>query len=199
MEKENASESSGNASASSHDDHHHESFAACVRKATGLNAARCYQCGKCSAGCPMASEMTLMPHEMVRLVQLDRRDRLMQDDSMWLCLTCETCTARCPNEFDPARMIDGLREMALAEDPENAPRKIRAFHSAFLDQIRSHGRVFEFGMVMAYKMKTGALFDDVENAPGMFLRGKLKLTPHTIDGVDDVRRIYDACMAEEER
>ena len=198
MEKENASGASGNASASSHGGHH-DSFAACVRKATGLHVARCYQCGKCSAGCPMASEMTLMPHEMVRLVQLDRKDRLMQDDSMWLCLTCETCTARCPNGFDPARMIDGLRELSLAENAENAPRRIRAFHEAFLDQIRSHGRVFEFGMVMAYKMKTGALFDDVDNAPGMFPRGKLKLMPSTIDGIDDVRRIYDACVAEEER
>ncbi|MBI5532433.1 MAG: 4Fe-4S dicluster domain-containing protein [Deltaproteobacteria bacterium] len=199
MEKETASGESENTSASAHHGHAEESFRSEVRQAIGLNPAKCYQCGKCSAGCPMASEMTLMPHEMIRLVQLDRRDRLMQDESMWLCLTCETCTARCPNGFDPARMLDGLREMSLRAHGENAPRRIQAFHSSFLDQIRSHGRVFEFGLVFAYKMRSGALFDDVLNAPGMYFRGKLKLTPHTIDGVDDVRRIFDACMAEEER
>jgi heterodisulfide reductase subunit C len=195
MEKETAS----GAAESGHHEHAHVSFRAEVRQAIGLNPASCYQCGKCSAGCPMASEMTLMPHEMIRLVQLDRRDRLMQDESMWLCLTCETCTARCPNQFDPARMIDGLREMAVQEHAGNAPSRVQAFHRSFLDQIRSHGRVFEFGLVMAYKLRSGALLDDVMNAPGMLLRGKLKLTPHTIEGVDDVRRIFEACEAQEER
>ena len=64
---------------------------------------------------------------------------------------------------------------------------------AFLEQIRSHGRVFEFGLVFDYKMRTGALFDDVLNAPGMFLRGKLALSASNIEGRDEVRRIFEAC------
>jgi heterodisulfide reductase subunit C2 len=196
MEKETASGASG----SDHHDHAHgSSFKDEVRELIGLNPASCYQCGKCSAGCPMASEMTLMPHEMIRLVQLSRKDRLMADESMWLCLTCETCTSRCPNGFDPARMIDGLREMAMKEHAENGPRKIEAWHGAFLDQVKSRGRLFEFGAIFWYKLRSGALFDDVFAAPGMMSRGKLKFFPHTIEGADDVRRIFEACEAEEER
>lgn len=164
-----------------------------VLAASAQDVAKCYQCAKCSAGCPMAEELPLRPHQMMRLVQLDERERLFASDAMWLCLTCETCTTRCPNGCDPARVIDALRELVLTHDPDHAPRPIRAFHHAFLKQIRKHGRVFEFGLVASYKLRSGALFADVGAAPGMFARGKLALTPRTIKGVADVRRIFDAC------
>lgn len=169
-----------------------------VRRATGLHAAQCYQCGKCSAGCPMAEEMPLKPHQVIRLVQLDREERIFEDESIWLCLTCETCTTRCPNGFDPARLMDGLRELVLRRHPDAAPRRIAAFHEAFLDQIRSHGRLFEMGLIVSYKLKTGALFDDVGSAPGMLARGKLKFFPQSIEGLDQVRRIFDACRNPDE-
>ena len=170
-----------------------------IEALTGIDPARCYQCGKCTAGCPMAEEMTLGPQQMIRLMQLDRRARLLGDESMWLCLTCETCTTRCPNEVDPARLIDGAREIALRNDRTAAPRRIRAFHQAFLDQIRRHGRIFELELVSFYKLRSGALFDDVTAAPGMFARGKLALVPRTIADVESVRRIFDACAEEKEK
>ena len=90
----------------------------------------------------MASEMDLKTNEIIRLLQLDARERLLSSESIWMCLTCETCTTRCPNLFDPAAIIDALREIIVMEHPDFIPRRIAAFHTAFLDQIRSHGRVF---------------------------------------------------------
>jgi heterodisulfide reductase subunit C len=170
-----------------------------VRRIAGLDPARCYQCGKCSAGCPMASEMALRTHQLVRLVQLDRRERLVESDSIWLCVGCETCTTRCPNGFDPAAVIDALRELVLREEPSRVPRRIGAFHSAFLDQIHSHGRLFELGLVVSFKLRSGALFDDVGSVPGLLRRGKLGFVPKRIDGIDEVRRIFVACQTEEEQ
>lgn len=167
-----------------------------VRTATHLNPARCYQCGKCSAGCPMAEEMTLKPHEILRLIQLNRWDKLFEDESIWLCLTCEMCTARCPNEVDPARIIDGLRELALSYLHMKPPRRIRAFHRAFLKQIWAHGRIFEFGLVKGYKIRSGALMSDVAQAPGMMAKGKLPLAPPRIKGLKEVRRIFERCDPE---
>ena len=174
------------------------SLLAAVKDATGLDPARCYQCGKCSAGCPMATEMEIKTHEIIRLLQLDRRERLLSTDSIWLCLTCETCTTRCPNEFDPAVVIDALREIALKERPDSVPRHIAAYHTSFLDQIRFYGRVFEFGLVASYKLRSGALFADVIAVPGMLTRGKLALTPRRIKGIKEVRRIFSKCAAREE-
>jgi heterodisulfide reductase subunit C2 len=168
-------------------------LAATVRRITGVEPARCYQCGKCSAGCPMAGETALRPHDIMRMVNLDRADRLLGDPAIWLCLTCEACTERCPNQCDPARVMDALREMAMARDPGGVPRPIRAFHVAFLDQVHATGRMFELGLVVRYKLKTGALLQDAATTPGLLARGKLKLRPPRIAGVKDVRRIFAAC------
>jgi heterodisulfide reductase subunit C len=164
-----------------------------IEATTGINAATCYQCGKCSAGCPMASESDLRPHQVMRRVMYSSRERALQDESIWLCLTCETCSARCPNACDPARVIDALRELARESGEAQMPRNISAFHKAFLEQIRTNGRLHEMGLVMDYKLKTGDLMKDVTNAPGMFARGKLNLRADKIDGVSEIKRIFEQC------
>jgi heterodisulfide reductase subunit C2 len=164
-----------------------------IEAATGINPATCYQCGKCSAGCPMASESDLRPHQVMRRVVYGSRERALQDESIWLCLTCETCSARCPNGCDPARVIDAVRELAIESGLAQMPRSIGAFHKAFLEQIRTNGRLHEVGLVMDYKLKTGDLMKDVTNAPGMFTRGKLNLRADRIDGVNEVKRIFEQC------
>jgi heterodisulfide reductase subunit C len=164
-----------------------------IEAATGVNPATCYPCGKCSAGCPMASDSDLRPHQVMRRVVYAARERALRDESIWLCLTCETCSTRCPNNCDPARVIDAVREIAFESGQAVMPRNIGAFHKAFLEQIRSNGRLHEVGLVMDYKLKTGDLMKDVTNAPGMFTRGKLGLRAHRIDGVNEVKRIFEQC------
>ena len=164
-----------------------------IRRRTGVNVATCYQCGKCSAGCPMASESDLRPHNVMRLAMRDRREQLLADESIWLCLTCETCSARCPNGCDPAKVIDAVREIAAESGVSPQQRTIRAFHSAFLDQVRNHGRLFETGFMMSYKVRSGALFADAMSAPGMLSRGKLSARADRIRGTDEMKRIFAKC------
>jgi heterodisulfide reductase subunit C len=169
-----------------------------VRDLTGADAVRCYQCGKCSAGCPMAAEMPLKPHDIMRLVMRDQRERVLANESVWLCIGCETCTARCPNGCDPAAVMDAARELALREYPDAAPLRIRAFHRAFLGQIKSNGRLNELGLVVQYKLRGGSLMQDATAAAGMFTRGKLKARAKPIAGIAEIERIFAACLPEEE-
>ena len=170
-----------------------QTLAAAIRDATGVNVATCYQCGKCSAGCPMASESDLRPHDIMRRISREPGKRVLGDETIWLCLTCETCSARCPNGCDPARVIDALREMSIESGDADMPRAIAAFHKAFLEQIRSHGRLHEMGMVMEYKLRSRDIMKDVTSAPAMLSRGKLHLRPDRITGIDEVRRIFEEC------
>jgi heterodisulfide reductase subunit C len=169
------------------------SLAAEIEAATGINPATCYQCGKCSAGCPMASESDLRPHQVMRRVVYGSRERALQDESIWLCLTCETCSARCPNGCDPASVIDALREISIESGMATMPRTVRAFHKSFLEQIRGNGRLHEVGLIVGYKLRSGALMDDVTNTPGLLSRGKLGIMPTKIKGVAEVKRIFDKC------
>ncbi len=164
-----------------------------ILEATGIAAATCYQCGKCSAGCPMASESALRPHNVLRSITQDRREQLLADPSLWLCLTCETCSARCPNGCDPARVIEALRDISVAEGVADQPRLLAAFHKAFLAQIKLTGRLHEVYMVMEYKLRSGDLIKDVANAPGMLTRGKLGVLPERIKGVSEIKRIFSRC------
>lgn len=177
---------------SSDSGHARPSLADEIRSRTGRNPARCYQCGKCSAGCPMAAESDLRPHDVLRQIADGRRDALLHSPAIWLCLGCETCTARCPNDCDPAGAIDALRAIAV-EEGAAPPRAFDAFHRAFLEEIRGHGRVSEFAMIMRYKMRSGALLQDAANAPAMIARGKLHFTPTRIGGIDEVRALFRAC------
>lgn len=169
-----------------------------VMHLSGSDIARCYQCGKCTAGCPMGSEMRFGPHDIMRLVRADRREVVLTDESIWLCLGCETCTARCPNGCDPAGAIDALRELSVREFPGVAPVRIRAFHRAFLSQIKTNGRLFELGLVVQYKFRSRSWVQDATAAPGMLLRGKLHARVKPIAGVEEVRRIFAVCGEEVE-
>jgi heterodisulfide reductase subunit C len=80
-----------------------------VKEISGQDVRACYQCGKCSAGCPVASAMDLMPNQILRLIQLGETERALASRTVWLCASCNTCTARCPKSVDPARLMDALR------------------------------------------------------------------------------------------
>jgi len=168
-----------------------------VREATQINVAECYQCGKCTAGCPMARRMDLAPNQIMRLVQIGDEaaaEQLLGSDAIWLCAGCLTCTQRCPKKLDPAAVIDVLREMACREGKvSRRSRKILAFHKAFLKVVEQTGRMSEAPLTALYKFTTGDLLSDVSLAPAMLARGKLPLVPKVIRGRKGVKRIFSAC------
>ena len=171
----------------SHNDASHpttRTLAGRLERATGVRVSRCYQCGKCSAGCPVADEMDHPPSRLLRLLQTElarHEAAALGSRAIWLCLGCETCVSRCPNEVDLPRAIDHLRAEALATGAAHRDaRDILAFHRAFLDTIRGHGRLYELGLIARYKLKTGHLLQDVALAPSMFAKGKIGLLPHRV-------------------
>jgi heterodisulfide reductase subunit D len=86
-----------------------------VEERSGEDLSRCYYCLKCNAGCPSAPAMPYGPAQMVRLAQLGLKDPLLESPSIWFCLHCETCGARCPNEISIAGLTQALRQMAMEE------------------------------------------------------------------------------------
>lgn len=78
-----------------------------------LEARDCYQCGKCTAGCPLAERMDLKPHQIMRLVQLGKADRTLGSDAIWQCISCQTCSSRCPKSVDCAGIVNRLHHLSL--------------------------------------------------------------------------------------
>jgi len=115
-------------------------FEATVEERSGEDLSRCYYCLKCTAGCPSAPAMPYGPAQMVRLVQLGLKDELLESPSIWFCLHCETCGARCPNEISIAGLTRALREMAMEEKGEilQADAGIKALRTLGENIIETH-------------------------------------------------------------
>lgn len=186
----------------SHETNHPLSFNGGIRKETGVVVNKCYQCGKCSAGCPVASEMDYPPSLVLRMLQTEdpkQADLLLRSMSIWLCISCEMCLTRCPMEIDIPGLMDLLRQKSVAARKTHPrAKKIIAFHRSFLDSINYTGRLFEVGLIADYKMRTGTLMQDVAIAPKMFSKGKLSLIPEVIRGRKKVSAIFDRTQKDKE-
>lgn len=88
-------------------------FVGKVEELSGQNLLACYQCGKCSAGCPAVSEMDILPNQIIRYAQLGLKDELMRSKSIWICASCFTCNARCPKGINIAEIIEAIRQILL--------------------------------------------------------------------------------------
>ena len=73
----------------------------------------CYQCGKCSAGCPMAKYMDILPHQIIRFAQLGLKEELLACEAIWMCVSCLTCNTRCPKGVRIAEVIEAVRQVRL--------------------------------------------------------------------------------------
>ena len=165
-----------------------------VKEHTEVLVSHCYQCGKCSAGCPLSSEMDYPPSVIMRMLQTgnpDLEEKVLRSFSIWICLTCEMCFARCPMSIDIPKMMDFLREKALKEKKASKKAKeIVAFHKSFLDSIRYTGRLYEIGLFVGYKARTLKVLDDMALAPRMVKRGKLNIIPEMIKDRSGVASIF---------
>ena len=106
-----------------------------VEEKGGEKVSLCYQCAKCSSGCPVTFAMDYLPHVILRMVQLGLKDRVLNSSTIWVCASCETCTTRCPNDIDIAHIMDTLRQTSLREGIKPSQKNIPIFHAAFLSSI----------------------------------------------------------------
>jgi len=87
-----------------------------VEELSEQNIYACYQCGKCSAGCPSISEMDISPSEIIRLVQLGEEEEVLNSKTIWVCASCFTCVTRCPKGVDVAKIMEALRQITLRKN-----------------------------------------------------------------------------------
>lgn len=201
-----------------------EAFLEKVEKISGQSVSSCYQCGKCSAGCPICNDMDMAPNQIIRLLQFGIKDKALKSKTIWLCASCQTCSIRCPQKIDLAKIMDALRiisqmeERHVADDLRGLFRELgkrlkdsfiyimqmdirsnlKCFNQIFLDNIYYYGRIFEPGLIYNYNINSGYLFSNLFKAPVMLLKSKIKFLPDEVKRVERVQKIFDRIKEMEE-
>jgi heterodisulfide reductase subunit C2 len=164
-----------------------------------IDVQACYQCGRCSSGCPVSEFFDFSVMEVVRLASYGQEDMLLNSKTIWLCAACETCASRCPNDIEIAALMDVLRQLALRKGVTPAEPNIALFHQSFLGSIKHWGRAYEVGMIAGYKLRSRDLIGDMKLGLDMFLKGKLNLLPHSIKKTSEIKSIFSGKGKEYDR
>jgi heterodisulfide reductase subunit C len=161
-----------------------------VQDISGVDLSKCYQCKKCTSGCPVSSMAKCPPAELMRRLHLGAGDELLNSDILWMCVSCETCSARCPMGIDVAAVMDALRKLAVQRGAARPEGNVPLFNRAFLKTVQVFGRTYDIAMIAAYKLGSGKLRADTEKFPTMLRKRKIALLPPRGADRKTVRRIF---------
>ena len=172
-----------------------------VQEETGENVFLCYQCVKCTSGCPLAEFFDWQPNQVMRAVQLGDTDIALGAETTWLCAACQTCTTRCPQGIDVAGVMEFLTREALEQGIKPAVPEVDKFNQAFMREIRIWRRAYELGLMAELKLRTGRLTQDIDLGLRMLRKRKMPLLPKAaprkrprpVSGAADAVAYYPGC------
>jgi heterodisulfide reductase subunit C len=164
-----------------------------VRFGSGENAYKCYQCKRCTNGCPVAPYADMHPAQVMRAVQLGQLDMIFDDRFIWLCTGCETCTTRCPQGIDIASIMDELKILARREGRVHPNAPSAAMFKLNYDSFVRWGRMWEVELVardVLRRPKSARAWMSL--GPRMLLKGKIDPTPKRGDAMAMERMVKSA-------
>ena len=157
-----------------------------IQELSGENVYKCYQCKRCTNGCPFVEYFDIPPHELMRRLQFGQDEACLTAKTTWLCASCQTCNTRCPQDIDVAHIFDIVKIEAQERGLKPAEPPVKMFYTAGLHSIKWFGRLYELGLMaeMYIRMFFAGKLDlkrvitkDVPLAIKMLGAGKLKIIP----------------------
>ncbi|RME86700.1 MAG: hypothetical protein D6770_11280 [Anaerolineae bacterium] len=163
-----------------------------VQEELGQNVYLCYQCVKCTSGCPLAEYFDWQPNQIMRALQLGQEDIALQAKTPWLCAACQTCTTRCPQGLDITAIMAFLTREALQRGISPPVSEVHIANQAFEREVRLWGRTYELGLMAELKLRTGNLTDDLDLGFRLVTRNKLPILPEPVRPPKKVRPVAGA-------
>jgi heterodisulfide reductase subunit C len=143
--------------------------------------------------------MDYTPRRLFAMVTAGMREQVLSANTMWYCVSCYLCTARCPQQIPITELMYALKRMSIAEGyarETDAPALARTF-TGYVEQF---GRSFEFGLASRFYLTTkpGALARLGPLGLAMMQHGRMSLRPSRIRQVEQLQNIIARARALEE-
>ncbi len=74
---------------------------------------RCFNCGNCTAICPLTQDRASYPRKLIRYAVMGLEDRVTSSVDPWLCYYCGECSDYCPRDADPGSFMMALRRLLI--------------------------------------------------------------------------------------
>jgi len=149
-----------------------------IQEELGENVFLCYQCVKCTSGCPIAQYFDWQPNQIMRAVQLGQEDIALESQTPWLCAACQTCTTRCPQGLDIAAIMEFLTRESKERGIEPQVPAVDHLNTAFLREVKIWGRAYEPGMMAErFIRRPQDMFEDVQLYIKMLKKRKVAFLP----------------------
>ena len=170
-------------------------LAARVQQEIGENVYLCYQCVKCTSGCPVAEFFDWQPNQIMRALQLGQSDIALGAETPWLCASCQTCATRCPQGLNITAIMEFLTRESLRQGYKPPVREVPIFNQAFMREVRLWGRAYELGLMAEMKLRTGDFTSDLDLGWKMLQKRKISLFPKAVRPPRRVRPVVGAAQA----
>ncbi len=154
----------------------------------GENVYRCYQCIKCTSGCPLADQFDLTPNQVMRAAQLNH-EKVLESRAIWLCASCHICATRCPQGIDVTSIMSALRREAAQRGIPAAIPEIADFSTLFLRMAGLLGRIHEISLMATFNLKRRRPTHEIGLALRLLRRRRLKIFPQIVRQPVEVKRL----------
>jgi heterodisulfide reductase subunit C len=160
---------------------------------SNLDPAYCFQCGVCSGSCPTVDRMEYGPRRIINMIRLGLADQVLRSRDIWLCVSCFTCSARCPQRVEISEVMSVLRNLSIAKGMAKDDEAI--FSQTFVNVLQRHGRMYEMEVLLRYyasKPGLGGFLGLLKQASlglGMFRKGKISLRPERIENTEELKQL----------
>jgi heterodisulfide reductase subunit C len=156
----------------------------------------CIQCGTCGGSCPSAADMDHTPRMIFAMLRAGLRAEVLRSNTPWMCVSCQFCTVRCPQEIRIPDVMSTLK--ALAEQAGTAPSTTApAFSRTFVSNIHRFGRSYEVGLVALHYVRHYPLRLPAMAPVGvsMLASGRMGFGIHRIRQMPQLTAILDRAAA----
>lgn len=160
----------------------------------GEKILQCLQCGTCSASCPSSHAMDFSPRRIVAAFRAGRLDEVLASSSMWLCVSCYSCTVRCPAGIPFTDLMYELKRLGAELRLDGRKEKGAAMARAFTAVLDRRGRSSEVELLRRFYLSTNPL-EALKQFPlgwRLLRKGRLKLRGKSIKGLKELRAMMRA-------